>query len=516
MTLCDNCKGAVEPVFDINPDPTVREPVRGAGSLWLLPQRLDPSTVALDELAGLDSIDVSLLTPGCRYSLEWYDDQVPDPDNEGEFVRSCGFRICEPEARTCVVEWTSAESAGPALPANPEECCGGVAINVVDPDNPCKTHDFICDPDHADGGYWITTCAASVTPGNTDDLIDCVCYDVSGWTFPASYSAGDGQWAVFGVDQMSPFTCNNEQIVNCPVGIESDGDSFNDSGSSVEADVPWNQVPWTTSISNQFESSVLNGCDSILSVAGSGHRAAYRVNFGAPAGSTGPLVLEFDHYDIDGTIAVALYDIISGAQLPVTILAQPAGNPLGVISNSYGPLVQGNFGGSSPGLVRLAFTVPAGVDPANVRALFWNMGASGGEGISDMTLEFTGGAGTGCFTWQSVNSLAAWLNSNDPNGNGWAVDGDRICREVTLGSGAAYGLLASSGFQSGVDVDQVASGSCGGGTIPPPSDGECVVTWCVIDANNSQIDVTVTEQADGSFTPTYSPGTPASPIQGGC
>ena len=452
---CENCRGVTDTTMEMNPDPAVRIPVRQSGNHWLIPQRLNPSDVFIDELAGFDLIDPEVLEPGCHYRLEFYDNQVEDPNNPGEFLRQCGLRLCEPECTT-VVEWSSGEAEAPADPEFPDRADGWIAVDLVDPDNPCKTHDFVCDP--AGGGRWIPLCATSFAGATT--TVDEVCYDTAGWAFPQPYSQGAGEWIVFNNDQMEGQVCSDERITSCPATVESDGDAWGDFGGADGPDAGWNSLPFAAApVAPQENATQIDGCSTSISVIGGGYRATFRMNFGMASGSAGPINLRFNHFDVSGSIAVAMYDIISGDQLPVTIIAQPAGNPLTVKTNDFGEFVQGSFAGSGPGAVELSFDLPAGVDAANVRALWWNVGATDGEQFNGIELDYTATtAATGCFTWSSIVALAAWLNDNDPNGPGWIIQGDRLCRQVPAGAGIAYGNLAGQNNGNGPDITQISVG----------------------------------------------------------
>jgi len=365
---CENCRGVTDTTMEMNPDPAVRIPVRQSGNHWLIPQRLNPSDVFIDELAGFDLIDPEVLEPGCHYRLEFYDNQVEDPNNPGEFLRQCGLRLCEPQ--------------------------------------------------------------------------------------------GAGEWIVFNNDQMEGQVCSDERITSCPATVESDGDAWGDFGGADGPDAGWNSLPFAAApVAPQENATQIDGCSTSISVIGGGYRATFRMNFGMASGSAGPINLRFNHFDVSGSIAVAMYDIISGDQLPVTIIAQPAGNPLTVKTNDFGEFVQGSFAGSGPGAVELSFDLPAGVDAANVRALWWNVGATDGEQFNGIELDYTATtAATGCFTWSSIVALAAWLNDNDPNGPGWIIQGDRLCRQVPAGAGIAYGNLAGQNNGNGPDITQISVG----------------------------------------------------------
>jgi len=428
---CINCPGGSNLVFRLNPDPDVVD-ISRVDNVVLIPQRLNPSRVFLDDLGGIAEIDPELLLTGKPYVLRWADDRVYEDDGVTLISGSCGFEVTEPDDCQEVV-WD------PSASLEPEIVDGlmpmALAISAA---TDCATHIFC-------NGRWVCLEGAGGgggTPGNPNLL---VCYpDLSGQTF----SAGSGEWIVFGTDVMTTFTCGDERVTTCVNGIETSTDYGSISGTGPGAG--WGSLNWSDDLT-PTTGSVLDGCDSIIQSTQDGDpRREYRLDFEIPSGSGCPLVLRFN-YAGGGSIGIAAWDAVSNSTLTVFVTDGP-GNAA-VQAGPTGPVVRETTGAA--GDYVLLFQCPAGVDPANVRFVLFNWGNSTPETATDLTLTYTQSSAAGCFEWPTINSLADWLNANDPNGVGWAVVGDEVCKTVGPGQATAYGTLAGTNTGASPTVSEV-------------------------------------------------------------
>lgn len=408
-----------EHVYEVNADLS-QEGVQREGNRVIIPRRYTANDITVQ---ALNNVDLSLEAT----------------DREDVVALGWDPVACKvvPLKQPCpvVIDWDSTEIESPAeLPDFADNCseCNEdtgrhqmVSYRDVGAESECLTH--VC----INGELYCL--GATALPQNTE----FVCYDVSGWNFPVSYGGGQGQWDVFGNNEVDE-VCADGSTTIVPVDLEFAcwGDpGYYTSPANNAAFGDWNDLPWATeTISPPDEiraTSSSHGCA----------RPAFRWDPNIPVGSTGDIAFTFELTEVSGQTSFAAYDIISGQNLEIVGQpAQPSGPIQPVENTPFGEIYKTT---NAPlGFYTITFRLAPGMQAENVRFLLWNMGGTGGdaEAIRRPTTTVNVPAETCCLDWNDSAEIAAWMVSKRP-GVVVSVAGDCICLEVGIGVGSNYGTL---------------------------------------------------------------------------
>lgn len=423
MSDCQDCPGGESLTYELNPDLTVSQIIR-VGNRVILPRRYEPGEICFNALRGVDvDADASTKNNGEVLPLLW------DPT-------TCCVGVWTPPCPAFIDYDPAAMSEPPAvdLTAYPIGTTTFYAVNsvlgCVDAIWDCAT------------STWREFCAGSAAAGcQTEDVV----YNVAGWTFPATYDRASTTWMVQGVNRITE-VCTSGGSTNCCPAVAEYSEGYTSTAGTGPPD--WNALTWTTApVFGMTGIGAIADC-STHEIAVSGDKRAFRFPVCAPPGSAGPITHSIDYVDTYGPnshLSVGLYDTVSGTMQPV------ASNNVGVqAAGPEGPIVRIFPGTVNTGdTMTFAWNLNAGVDASNTVIIWWNVGSGYVE--TDGTLDrmrnirvgFGAASGSCCFTWPSINSLVQYMNSHDPNGSGWVIQGATVRRTVALGIGAQYGALNS-------------------------------------------------------------------------
>lgn len=420
---CQNCPGGDDHVHEVNPNWSETQVVR-EGSRVLIPRPLRPENICIQKTANVDVVS---------------DPIVPDPDAEVFPIvwdpETCKFvRAAWPCPE--IVDWDNTVEPAPADPC--EECSkDGITRYAREINSGCISHMCVA-------GAWVCLGGGAPAPAGGE----FVCYDLSAWSFPVSFSGGPAtasQWDVFGSDVMdtSQWQCADGYTTfdNASVEFACWGDygGYTHPGNGGFDD--WNDLPWAPDTFSP------GAPDSILAVGAPNEshgcsRPAFRIDPNFPIGSVGPIIWTFDMLQISGNTSFAAYDKITGQNLDILGFTQPAGPAQNVVNTPNGEILQTIAGPT--GTYVVTFDLPSGVQAENVCFLAFNMGGSNGaaEEFTWLKNEIQISGDTCCFSWNNIVDVAFWLNQNDPNGLSWNVNGSCICAEAPVGVAGNYGDLA--------------------------------------------------------------------------
>ena len=416
MAECSNCPGGEATVYRSNPDPDAVEPARQE-NVVLIPQRLDPSRVGIDELLGMREI-VGLLD-GRDYVLRWDDTRTFD-GNGNQTGGDCGFTVTEPAACS---ESMYDPGEMPEPPITGTERDGTYAISTA---SNCATHVFC-------GGRWL--CLQGQTAGATNERI---CYpDLSG----QSYGGNVGSWLVFGENQMERFPCPPEIQAWCVDEVEISATPSADlSPAGGWAGVTWINDP--ANLPNGVNTS--ESCSAqIINSSTADHR--FRLEFFTPPGNRCPLELSWESFQ-SAEYFVGAWDSATNSLLAPTVLSDGAGSAR-LVTTDTGMMVGVQSAINTS--FRVRYDCDQSVDAERVRIIVAGTGRETsppfdfGKQLSALRLDSVQPS-NGCFEWSSLEAQAAWMNQADPLGPGWLVLNGEVCKVVPPGQAAAYGVLAGS------------------------------------------------------------------------
>lgn len=477
METCENCKGPSDFTFEIAPTWGQRE-VTIIDNRVIIPRSLRPENICFDKLHNVNLDFDDPVELGENVGPLFFDASVDGDGNE-----SCAVRIGDWPCPVVVEDWDITTTPEP--PADDCDCGTGQIKMFREVSSGCLSH--VC----VDGDlFCLPTGGGGSAPGTPTDT---VCYDLSDWDFPVSYGGSGGSWEVYGVDQINE-PCSSGPASFTPTNLQYA--CWDDWGGIPGPTTGWNSLNWVNDTGVAPQNT--NFPPEIMATADSHgcSRPAFRVDPGFTSGTSGPFTWQIDFTIPGGNTRWAAYDIISGQQLPATILSQPAGGTAQVEAGPNGPTVFAPSGGT-PGIYTFEFQLPAGVNASNVRYLAWNMGngSPSNPSVESFTInEITAVPSTSdcCFVWTNEGSVAAYLNSVDPgDGSGWVVTGNQICATFPGGVGGNYGALSSCDNENTLpDIESIVSG--GGGTSTGGSCPNCV---------------TIVDNGDGTATAQQSPAT---------
>lgn len=430
MADCPNCPGGANLVFRLNPDAAAVDVAREE-NVVLIPQRLDPARVGIDQLLGMR--EITSLTNGQDYVMRWDDTRTFDDD--GDLIDGdCGFSIVEPDG--CMESmYDPSEMSEPTLTGFERD--GALGISSA---SGCVTHVFCA-------GRWLCL------EGQTSTLPrERVCYpDLTG----QSYGGNIGSWLVFGDNQMERFQCPPRIRTFCVDNVEisaSPSDNLSPPGG-------WGAVQWNDLRTNSPSGVDLIGSTSceltLTNQSITNHR--FRLEFFTPPGYRCPLELSWESFQSEEYF-VGAWDSTSNTLLDATIVSEGAGSAR-VVSTATGDMVGVRSEIISDFIVR--FDCEPSVDAERVRIVFANTGRIDtppfdlGKQISDLRLTSELPL-NGCFEWSSIEAQAAWMNQADPLGSGWLVLNGEVCKIVPPGQAAAYGALAGSQSSVSPSVSEVS------------------------------------------------------------
>ena len=351
------------------------------------------------------------------------DDGVLDVGFEPRIVPYTGN---EPEPSTATVE---------PDPANESILPSGVFATNSDGD---ITHVAIC-------GQWMRVGGATVAApiGDTER----VCYPVSGWSFPASFGGECDSWIVDG-DNLAQDDCAPMPVSFCP---DSSLQSPYGTGGQNSPSNGWDSLTWSPGPPET------TGCAARISHTTDGDRTANRWIFSGviPAGTTafGDFVqYSFDYLIGNGTVLAGIYDPASDSMLNVASWSAPSGAIVSLEAGGTELRSHTNDPADIQGTYTIAVNA-AGFVLEDLELLVWQVGDSGNdpEEFGNPDVSFQANVDEGCFSWQSTNGLASWMNSNTPDGiqAAWFVDGDgNVCADIPIGTGTLFGILGSCDGQS--------------------------------------------------------------------
>lgn len=411
MNACIECGEAL--VFEYSDTSTVPEVI---GNRVLIPRPIAEADVRFHALENVDLDVVEGVDPSGAVLLGW------DP------------ALCQvvPVKHPCpqVIEWDISLIESPA--------------DLADFDCPA------CDPatGYSQPTYYREIGAGCITHVCLNGVLECfgspvsnpsttefICYDLSAWNFPTNYSAGAGSWVVYGIDRMIDACPSGTQEVVITSTPEWTAD-YPSGGGTGPSD--WAALNWIVDTIDPTPGQARAIGQSDYGT----YRPAFRFLQGfLPVGMTGPLELEYEVTAASGSISLALFDVINGITLPISLSSAPAGSNT---FTSTGP--QGTVGQMAPGVLgtyRWSFTMPAGTQAENLQLIVWNMGGGAGEAVEAISVTGEVSGGVGCLSFSSVSQVANYLNSNDPQGLTWTVDGTCLCAEAPIGVGANYGPFAT-------------------------------------------------------------------------
>lgn len=433
---CADCPGGPTFQFAFQPDASIRDIQVTADNVVLIPPPIWPENICLQALANT-SVDPATTDNTMLPPIVW---------NETDCALELG---CWPGST--IIDWDSTTEVEPDTTDNPcaNDCAdkGIVAFRDRGLATPAITHLCVM-------GELVPLPSGSAPEEGTP--ADLVCYDVSGWTFPVAYGGGDGEWTVFGADRM------DEPCSSGPSQFEMTRKEFacwGDFGGNPGPSNGWNSLGWTldTYITDP------NIVEAVENVSHPCARPAFRLNPSLPVGTSGPIQWTINFTSTSGATRFAMYDIVSGAQLPVTVPSQPSGSTMTLETGPNGPQVFSN--GTAEGIYIFEFSLPSGVQAQNVRALAWNMAGVGEpETFVSTSLTAIPSDTTCCNSWNNVNQLLNWLNANDPVQAGWSLQGSTVCQTVAQGVGANYGTLAGCSETAEAVVSSTSVGL--GGACP--------------------------------------------------
>lgn len=441
----DDCPGGSNHRHAYNTNPLITEITVDADGTVLFPRPVRPEDICIQDLR---NVFAQVTDPG----------YVPDPSLP-PFVWDEVNCAMVPGSWPCptAIDWDSTIGpepleglVDPSIDATTVcDCADGSTVVFREVGADCITH--ICV-----GGEIL--CINPLT-GDPSGTVDEVCYDLSGWTFPATYGGGGGQWQVFGNDYMSePCSETPTQFA----AISKEYACWSDYGGNPGPSNGWNSLAWQ-------QPDLVNPTDfSVVSATGSpaeSHpcsRPAFRLDPGFPVGTSGPFSWTMNFAAASGGIRLAAYDRISGNQLPVNISSAPPGSTMVTETGTNGP--QAFALSTVSGSYTLDFTPTAGMQLENISLLAWNMGGNNGttETVTTLTISALPQAGSCCKQWGSLNAVAGWLTANDPNGAIWGVEANSVCTQISPGVGAVYGTFGSCEDTATPSVTEASSATGGG------------------------------------------------------
>lgn len=299
---------------------------------------------------------------------------------------------------------------------------------------------------------WLPVCAAPSAPP-----AERVCYDLTGWTFPATYGGGSGSWLVAGVNQLAGIDCENPPIGADPQTVEFTCDhSQSWCGNMILADPA--TLSWTDTGQGAGAATVIEATGNLVD-GWACSRPTFRVDFGLPPGSAGPYTLNFTLEDTGGCINFAVWDRCNGTFLPMVSFTGPGGSIDPTPGGMGGDLFTVNTNGIPvPAGFSITLADPNLVDGSCLELIITAMGATSdasnpipndpddNERVTGTILTHTPpplGAPDCCETWATPAALAAYMSGIDPTGAVWSVDGASVCATVDPGQGQLYGLIES-------------------------------------------------------------------------
>lgn len=434
---CPTCQGGEDLVFEIAPNWTQKE-VTTIGNRVIIPRSLRPENICFDKLYNV-SVDMSDPAELTDTTAPLFFDATPNADGTPSCVVRAGDWPCPVQ----VIDWDVTTKPEPTIGDDPDDdlddcsCDLGTITMFREVTAGCITHmcvdgDLHCFPQGGGGG------TVSGTP------IDTVCYDFDGVTFPTSFGGGSGSWDIYGVNVLDdPCSSGPANFVPSDLDFACWGDWGGLPGPT--ASNGWNSLNWvpdsgvfpqnTNFPPEIMATDVSHGCS----------RPAFRVNPGFTSGTSGPFTVQINFTDPGGNTRWAMYDTLTGQQIPAEILFQTPGGTMEIESGPNGLTVFAPSGGT-PGVYIFEFDPPPGVNSSNLRFVAWNMGNGDGSGTSpaeSFTIDqITGIPSTSncCIPINDIGSVAALMNSRDTGGSGtgWIVAGTRVCNTFPSGIGPNY------------------------------------------------------------------------------
>lgn len=442
---CESCAGEGNQSFDIATSFAELDIRQFADGRTVFPRVLRPQNICIHKTANFDMASEPIDASCDHLPVVWDDETC-------KAIRSQW-------PGSSFFDWDQAANPEP----DPDFCgeCGPGMVFARELTSQCITHVCV-------DGEWSPICGGA--GGATGPDVAQVCYDVSDWGFPASYGGGSGLWDTYGQDPAGDTVCSGGLSSFAPESAQFA--CWGDFGGDPGPDDGWNSLGWTA--------DTINNDPNVLSATGSPNashpcsRPAFRLDPGIPAGAAGPICWEINFTQTSGTTRVAAYDLVSGQQLPVTIVNQPAGSTANLENGPNGPQVVMNV--SAPGIYKFEFAVPAGVAVENVRFLAWNMGGSNSAPETIITTDITAETPNGscCLQWANITQLANWMTANDPGNNAWFVAGNQICSTMAPNVSTNYGDLESCDDEASPQVE-ITNGGTVGGTFSCAALGSCSV-----------------------------------------
>jgi hypothetical protein len=442
---CESCAGGEVHRHAYNPNRAIDDITVDEDGTVLFVKPLKPSEMCIHELRNV----VIELEAGYE-----------QPDNVTPMVWNPDTCRLEPGCwpSSSIIEWDSTQTLEP--PTEDDDgnvyceisCDQGTTFAFRDAQTDCLTHicfggEMVCLPEGSE----------AEEPGTP---VDQVCYDVSSWSFPASYGGGPGDWFIFGNDY------NN---AGCTSGTNQfpfqskEFSCWDDFGGDDGPDSGWNSLTWESP--DPYQSSPMIA-EAVENISHGCARPAFRMDPNFPVGTTGPITWSFNFTLTSGATRFAAYDKISGNQIPVTIVSaptQPSGSSMVVENGPNGPQVY-TFAAATGNYV-LQFSPQSGVQLENICFLIWNLAGVGEpERVDTVSVTASPSTTTCCLQWSSISDLINWMNGTDPIAQGWSLVDGKICQTVASGVGVNYGELSSCDDSSNPTVTQTTSTGGGGGT----------------------------------------------------
>lgn len=303
-------------------------------------------------------------------------------------------------------------------------------LRVARNDEGFATHIAVC-------GAWIPIGGmggSSGPPPGSDT--ERVCYDLSAWAFPETFSAGCGQWIVNGQDLMTE-TCPETPFSVCP---DSALQATYGTGAQGSPTAGWASLDWDPADPSTY------GCSGVL--AADPPRQAIRWNFaGGIAAGTQPqggiATFCFDYLTGDGTIIAAIYDPATDDLLPLTSFTSPSGATVSL--DNGGTEVHVYPVGNPTGNYTLTADV-SGFNLEDLELIVWQIGDNDSdESVGNPRVKYVAEAEPGCFSWSSPSAAAAWMNGKlagtGIDGSFFANTDGEVCADVLVGVGGLFGVF---------------------------------------------------------------------------
>ena len=313
-----------------------------------------------------------------------------------------------------------------------DQQAGRAAYNAT---SECVTH--VC------GGAaigWMEVC------GVADVETAEACYDLANAVFPLCLGGGQGSWTIPTGTVLDDITCTGDDTltdINRPASPISWSCDFSSKGTEA---MPSNiaALSWTAATTSDISATGFSA-DGWACTA-----PTFRAEFGFPADVEGTFTATFSMRESSGFVNLALYDPANNVLVPVTTATDDDG---WVSIGGSGDIVTIDERRGNPASPINNFTVTwngTGVDGEQVQIIATGVGRDTDDTdpdpieINNLTIDATlrTTATTDCCTcYSDLATVAAAMTANDPAGNTWAVNGTKICAQVTAGTVAAYGDL---------------------------------------------------------------------------